>query len=237
MSFQVSAMGSGGDETDDTPDNVAGIKLCTSDPAAKTLNCNRWGLEWGLINETGGGEISNGEGGTVSVDLVTTFSTFAAALDCATGNAAGNGCSNSGDGWRLPNIKELARMFRYTAVPSEVGNTALADVAPRKWFDTLYFKGTGGEVVEFADGSNNIISGITPYILTATYRDLDMNDSNNHVQVLAINLNTGAIMAVDRGDDALKLCPVVNVSGTCLGMTTDRDLSETPIIVFKVKTI
>lgn len=223
---QVQAGSKGGDEEDTTPTIAAS-------PCSENLTesiCQAWGLEWQLIVDTDGGDT----GGTVAVHK--TFDSFTAALDCANGDGS-NECG--GSEWRLPNIRELSKLFRYTPVKDvnghyieEIGNTALTYATMRNWFKTKYFK-PESTTLTLSDGNGDITTGIEPYLVSSTYRDLDLNDDNTDVQVLAMNLMTGAIVSMTRSG---RICSIGRKDGQCGGMTVARDKDINPIFVIKVKT-
>lgn len=227
---QVQAFSDGGDEEDTTPDIAS--SPCSNNPGVVT--CQAWGLEWQLIVDAGGGSIGE------PVDVHKTFNSFSSALDCANGDGTDVECDfDNNEGWRLPNIRELSKLFRYTPVKDdnghyieEIGNTALTYATMRNWFKEKYFK-PESTTLTLSDGNGDITTGIEPYLLSSTYRDLDLNDDNTDVQVLAMNLMTGAIVSMTRSG---RICSIGRKDGQCGGMTVARDKDINPIFVIKVKT-
>ena len=233
FNVQVQAGSEGGDEEDVT----VSASLCNLSEISTV--CHAWGLEWQLIVDADGGEIGGGGGG--AVDVHKTFDSFTDALDCANGTGTGDNpeCKINNKGWRLPNIRELSKLFRYTPVKDdnghyieEIGNTALTYDTMRNWFKAKYFKPESTTIV-LSDANSDITTGIEPYLLSSTYRDLDSNDDNTDVQVLAMNLMTGAIVSMTRGG---RFCPIGRKDGQCGGVTDVRDKDVNPIFVIKVKT-
>ncbi len=223
---------SGGGNEDDTTVSAA---LCSENPVTADTACHAWGLEWDLIKDPEGGVV----GGGGVIEVVKEFDTFPEALSCTVTDEVTSGCV---EGWRLPNIKELAKMFRYTPTKddngnyiAEIGNTALSHTSTRQWFNGKYFNGVTATSQVLSGANHNIEAGIEPYIISSTYRDLDMDSSNGDVQVLMMNLMTGAIMAFTRGG---KFCTVAGANGTCSNaahvITRDKDIN--PIFAFRVKT-
>jgi hypothetical protein len=235
ISHPALSRSSGGDETD----NTVSTQLCSNPDTSVSLTtaCHAWGLEWQLITHKNGGIIGEDE----AQDIIKTFDSFAEALKCidysdTSGGTSGSDCAVSGE-YRLPNIKELAKMFRYTPAKdenghyvTETGNTALSDVVMRTWFNAAYFKAEGSTLSLSTEYDIN--SGIEPYIMSSTYRDIDLVDGNSDVQVLLMNLMTGAIMSFNRYGD---MCPITGKNGNC-SSPIERDKSKNPIFVFRVKT-
>ena len=230
FSSQVQAGSDGGDEEDTTPDIAS--SPCSDNPGVVT--CQAWGLEWQLIVVEDGGEL-----GIDTVDVHKTFDSFTAALDCANGDGTDVECDfdNDDEGWRLPNIRELSKLFRYTPVKDdnghyieEIGNTALTYATMRNWFKGKYFK-PESTTLALSDANGDITTGIEPYLLSSTYRDLD--DDNTDVQVLAMNLMKGTIVSMTREG---RFCPIARKDGECGGVTDVRDKDVNPIFVIKVKT-
>lgn len=232
FNVQVQAGSEGGDEEDTT----VSAALCSESLIADS--CHAWGLEWQLIVDVNGGDV-----GGNSVAVHKTFDSFTDALDCANGDGSDKGCEIDDEGWRLPNIRELSKLFRYTPVKDdnghyieEIGNTALTYATMRNWFITKYFNGESGTLA-LSDGNGDITTGIEPYLLSSTYRDLDLDDDNGDVQVLAMNLMKGAIVSMTRGEDSsFSFCSVGGKNGTCGQVATTRNSNTNPVFVIKVKT-
>lgn len=242
FNVQVQAFSDGGDEEDTTPDIAS--SPCSDNPGEAT--CQAWGLEWQLIVDESGGDLGGGGGGGETVDVHKTFDSFTAALDCANGTGTGDNpeCKINNQGWRLPNIRELSKLFRYTPVKDdnghyieEIGNTALTYATMRNWFKEKYFEPEEGTTLALSDVNGDITTGIEPYLLSSTYRDLDLDDDNTDVQVLAMNLMTGAIVSMTRGEDSsFSFCSVGGKNGTCGQVATTRNSNTNPVFVIKVKT-
>lgn len=232
FNVQVAARSAGGDEEDTTPD-IANFPC--SDNSTEPV-CQAWGLEWQLIVDDAGGEIAS-----TAVDVHKTFDSFTDALDCANGDGSG-GCG--GSDWRLPNIRELSKLFRYTPTKDinghyieEIGNTALTYATMRNWFIAKYFNGESGTLA-LSDVNGDITAGIEPYLLSSTYRDLDLDDDNTVTQVLAMNVMTGEIVSMSRGVNggSFGFCFIARKDGQCGGVNEPRSNSTAPVFVIKVKT-
>ena len=241
---------------DDTTTDQGGTKVCSS--SDERDKCGAWGLEWRLIQ--GDYDFSAANDNSQKEGVVYAFNSLDDVRDCLSrslpdGHKMESVCDDDGP-WRLPNIKELSNMFRYTA-DGAYGNSALKDAMPRTWFhddsnsiDKFISYALDGAGSVQADSENfsyhlvgdggtgrNISDSVTPYILSATYRDTNFDSStegDQDVQVLAINLKTGEIVSFTRG---FKFCRTVSKDGTCTHVSTVRDPAVNPMFVFRVKTL
>lgn len=244
-------------QDEDTTPSQPSTSVCSSasnpnsnSSSAPDDRCGAWGLEWRLVQGA-----FTFETGTENV--VYAFNSLDDVRRCLKGELADGHkmktvCDDGGP-WRLPNIKELANMFRYTA-DSTLGNSALNDAMPRDWFHhnqanrrfiAYELSASGDGSIESnseywlshltSDGASNlnISESVTPYVLSATLRDSNNNDDGD-VQILAINLKTGAIEAFTR---TFQFCPLVSKTATCTHVKTVRNPAVNPMFVFRVKTL
>lgn len=245
-------------QDEDTTPSQPSTALCSSASNPNSNSgpedrCGAWGLEWRLVQ--GNFDFSADNGGTAVESVVYAFNSLDDVRRCLKGDLADGHkmktvCDDGGP-WRLPNIKELANMFRYTA-DSTQGNSALNDAIPREWFHhnqantnfisyQLSASGDGSiesnsetSAIHLDDSSiRNILGSVTPYVLSATLRDSNNNDDGD-VQILAINLKTGAIEAFTR---TFQFCPLVSKTATCTHVKTVRNPAVNPMFVFRVKTL
>lgn len=226
------AFSDGGDEEDTT----VSADLCSKADVTASV-CHAWGLEWELIIVNEGFR----DGGNTRRNTIKSFDGFYDALACtALDTGVGNPSCETDTTWRLPNIRELIKMFRYTpevnengVYVEEVGNTALAYPTNRKWFNDQYYVNTSNVAVKVSTGYD-INDGIEPYILSSTYRDLDGVDGAGGTQVMAMNLMTGAIVTLTTSGD---FCAVARKDGTCATNVVTRDKNTKPLFMIRVKTL
>jgi len=224
----VYGLGGGGDDSNDDDTTVYANPCLDGGAYVKKdpLLCHAWGLEWVVGDE----EVNPGGG---AMDVVRTANGFTSILDSVETLE-----ENKISDWRLPNIRELSKMFRYTPklddngqYVTEVGNTALAYSGSRYWFADKYFETTANNYVQLSSGTN-INNNIEPYLVSSTYRDVDLDEDNGIAQFLAMNLMTGAIASFDQNGN---FCGVLGSDGSCNAAVT-RDPAVNPFIVVAVRT-
>lgn len=191
-----------------TEDNISGtpedtiVKSCTDSTALNSMQCHRWNLIWAPI--AAGDPLALAQQSDWEPSLPT---------------------DANGKDWRLPTIKELARLIDFNIPdPYVKANTLLESPIIKNWFTQDNFLEANETAIN--DGSKTV------WLISSTYRDIDgVTDTDsgdvlaNQAQVFAINIINGIIKTFEPGVEndngidpisyELKLCESLKNTGEC----------------------
>ena len=186
---------------------ITEIDSCTVNTASNPDECHRWNLLWQPMKDSG------------------VFVEQANWVTAISNDASGNE-------WRLPTIKELAKIIEF-GTPSS--STIIESPVIKKWFTESTYWATNS--VALGDGSLNV------WLISSSFRDIDdiedVEPSTGNAQVFAINSLTGEIKTFEPGatltgnDKGLKLCESLKSDGTC---SYDNGAVTQTIFALKVRT-